>query len=59
MDHGRRSRREEGRRTLELINAIILSGMRKKVVSLPIDRGEYDELLAELSDGRTQVPRYT
>lgn len=49
---------EEGRRTLELINAIILSGMRKKVVSLPLDRAEYDELMAELSDGRAQVPRY-
>jgi predicted dehydrogenase len=50
---------EEGRRTLELINAIILSGMRKKVVSLPLDRGEYDALMAELSDGRAQVPRYS
>jgi predicted dehydrogenase len=48
---------EEGRRALELINAIVLSALRRKVVSLPIDRGEYDALMEELRDGRTQVPR--
>ena len=41
--------------TLELINAIILSGVRRKVVSLPIDRDEYDELFDELSSGKTKV----
>ena len=45
------------RRTLELINGIVLSGVRKKVVSLPVDRAEYDELMNELQSGRTQVER--
>lgn len=43
--------------TLELINAIILAGIRKKVVSLPVDRGEYDELMEELVGGRARVAR--
>ena len=30
--------------TVELINAIVLSAMRKKTVDLPVDREEYDEL---------------
>ena len=41
--------------TLELINAIILSGIRKKTVSLPVDRDEYDELMDELISGKIQV----
>ncbi len=43
--------------TLELINAIILAGVRKKVVSCPIDRAEYDALMDELSSGRVQIER--
>ncbi|MFH1844258.1 MAG: Gfo/Idh/MocA family oxidoreductase, partial [bacterium] len=43
--------------TLELINAIILSGIRKKAVSLPVDRNEYDELMEELISGRIAVER--
>ncbi len=43
--------------TLELINAIILAGTRKKVVSLPLDRDEYDELMDELISGRTTLQR--
>src|SRR5690606_30505014 len=39
---------EEGIRELELSNAIILSGKRGKTVELPLDRDEYEELLAEL-----------
>jgi hypothetical protein len=38
----------EGRNSLELANAIVLSSRRGKVVELPLDRAEYDELLAEL-----------
>jgi len=38
----------EGRNSLELANAIVLSSKRRKVVELPVDRGEYDDLLAEL-----------
>ncbi len=46
---------DSARTTLELINAIILSGVRKKVVRCPLDRGEYDELMAELSSGKTKI----
>jgi len=45
------------RRTLELINAIILSGIRKEVVTLPLDRDRYDGLLAELKAGTAEVFR--
>ena len=46
------------RRTLELINAIVFSGVRKEVVSLPLDRGRYDELMEELKSGQAQVYRH-
>ena len=46
------------RRTLELINAMVLSGVRKEVVSLPLDRGRYDELMEELKSGKTSVYRH-
>ena len=42
---------------VELINAIVLSAMRKKTVDLPVDRGEYDELFEALSSGNAQIPR--
>jgi len=38
----------DGRNSLELANAIILSSKREKIVELPLDRDEYDDLLAEL-----------
>ncbi|MFQ5810247.1 MAG: Gfo/Idh/MocA family oxidoreductase, partial [Armatimonadota bacterium] len=40
---------EEARTAIEILNAIILSGKRQKMVPIPVDRAEYDELLAELS----------
>jgi predicted dehydrogenase len=40
---------------LELINAIVLSGVRKKVVGLPLDREEYDELMDQLISGKAKV----
>jgi|GEM_PF-154065 len=43
--------------TIELINAIILSAVRGKVVTLPLDRDEYDVLFDELSNEKTKVPR--
>ncbi len=46
---------ESTRRTLELINAIILSGVRKKVVSFPVDREEYDALLDALISGKISL----
>lgn len=38
----------EATRSLELANAITLSSFRRKEVSLPLDRAEYDAALAEL-----------
>ncbi len=46
------------RRSLELINAMVLSGVRKEVVSMPLDRGRYDDLMEELSSGKTKVCRH-
>jgi hypothetical protein len=43
---------------VELMNALMLSAIRKKTVDLPIDQDEYDELFKELSTGQTQVPRF-
>ncbi|MCX7688864.1 MAG: Gfo/Idh/MocA family oxidoreductase [Fimbriimonadales bacterium] len=39
---------EEGLDTVEIINALILASKRQKPVPLPVDRAEYDALLAEL-----------
>jgi predicted dehydrogenase len=40
---------EDGRRALELANAMLLSSFRDQTVSIPIDRAAYDQLLAELA----------
>jgi predicted dehydrogenase len=42
---------EEGIAAVELSNAIILASKRGKTVELPLDRDEYDALLAELRRG--------
>ena len=42
--------------SLELVNAILLSALRKKTVDLPIDRDEYDQLFEELISGKTLLP---
>lgn len=39
---------EEGRWTVEFINALILSGKKEKEVDIPVDREEYEELLDSL-----------
>lgn len=39
---------EEGLNTVEVVNALILSSKRQKSVTIPVDRAEYDALLAEL-----------
>ena len=39
---------EDGRRALELANAMLLSSYRNKTVSVPTDRDAYDTLLGEL-----------
>ena len=46
------------RPAVELINAIVLSALRKKTVDVPVDRGEYDELLEALGNGSLQIPRF-
>ena len=46
------------RPAVELINAIVLSAMRKKTVDLPVDREEYDKLFEGLSSGSLQIPRF-
>jgi predicted dehydrogenase len=38
---------EDGRNSLELANALLLSGYRQKHIDLPLDRNEYDQFLAE------------
>ena len=43
---------------VELINAIVLSAMKKQTVDVPVDRGEYDELFEGLSGGSLQIPRF-
>lgn len=39
---------KEGLNSVEFINACILSGKKNKVVDVPVDRKEYDELMEEL-----------
>ena len=39
---------EEGIRSLELGNAILLSGLKDKTISLPIDSAEYEKVLKKL-----------
>ena len=43
---------------VELINAIVLSAMRRKTVDVPVNREEYDELFEALSSGSLQIPRF-
>jgi predicted dehydrogenase len=39
---------EEARNAVELVNAITLSSLRRKAVTLPLDRDEVDDMLQEL-----------
>ena len=43
---------------LELMNALMLSAIRKKTVNLPVDRDEYDKLFNELASGQAAVPHF-
>lgn len=43
---------------VELINAIVLSAMRRKTVDLPLNREEYDQLFKELCHNQTRVTRF-
>lgn len=46
------------RTTIELINAMYLSAIRKKTVELPLDPHEYDKLFEELVKGEVSIPRW-
>ena len=46
---------ESARVTVEFINAIILSAMKKKTVDLPLDPAEYDDLFEALVCGEQMV----
>ena len=41
--------------TTELICAILLAGIRREVVRLPLDRDRFDELFEDLIAGRVRV----
>jgi hypothetical protein len=47
---------ECGRQAVEFINGILLSAMRRKTVSFPIDSEEYDELYDDLVTGKVKIP---
>jgi predicted dehydrogenase len=47
----------EGRMSLELANAIILSSCLRRPVRLPLDRAAYSTLLADLAAGRRKLKR--
>ncbi len=46
---------EEGAKSLELVNAIILSHFSGSSVSLPVDRKAYDALMEELKEGKKRL----
>ena len=48
----------EGIRSLELGNAMLLSGLKDKTVTLPMDAAEYAELLDSLvKNSKPRIPR--
>lgn len=56
-DHDPVTTGASARTTIELINGIILSGVRREVVSFPLDRDAYDAIFDELKSGRAKVSR--
>jgi predicted dehydrogenase len=44
---------EEGINSMELINAVIMSGQKGKPVEIPVDREEYEELIQDLKKTST------
>ncbi len=46
---------EEGAKSLEVVNAIILSHFSGSPVSLPVDRRAYDTLMEELKEGKKRL----
>lgn len=47
-DEGLVASGEDGRRALELANAMLLSALRDRTATIPVDRDAYESLLAEL-----------
>jgi predicted dehydrogenase len=45
---------EDGQKSVEFINSIIFSGLKKKPVELPLNRKAYDRLLSQLQAGSKQ-----
>jgi predicted dehydrogenase len=48
---------EEGRRALELVNAILYSAFTGRAVKLPLDRNDYDRLMGDLIEGSAKIQR--
>jgi len=48
---------EEGVKSVELVNAIIMSTVLRQPVELPIDREGYDALIEELRSGKRSIYR--
>jgi predicted dehydrogenase len=44
--------------SLELANAVVLSALRNKIINLPLNRDEYDELFDEMCSGKVKVLKY-
>jgi len=47
---------EEGRKSVEIVNAIIMSGVLRRPVTFPLDREEYDKVHRRLSELKT-IPK--
>ena len=46
---------QSARTTVEFINAIVLSALKKRTVELPLDPAEYDELFSKLVNGEMSL----
>ncbi|NUM35260.1 MAG: Gfo/Idh/MocA family oxidoreductase [Candidatus Brocadiae bacterium] len=49
---------ENARNSVEFINAIFLSALKKKTVSLPLDPQEYESLYENIAKGKIQIPKF-
>ena len=50
---------EEGIKSVELVNAIIMSTLLREPVELPLDRDSYEALMEELRKGKRKLPSRT
>ncbi len=49
---------QSSRDTMEFINAIFVSAMKKKAVTLPLNPQEYDSLYEEIAHGKNKISRF-